>query len=269
MGKALADAFAGEPRRRSTRSTPRSAFPLSRLCFEGPEADLQLTANTQPAILAASIAAWRALEAAGHPPGLRRRAQPRRVLGAGGGGGDRPRRSRGGGAPSRPVHAGGGAGRRGGDGGHPRPRPAGRSRPPAARPPRGRWCRRPTSTPRDRSSSPATRKRSSAPARWPRWRAPSARCPFPCPPPSTARSWRRRRSAWPGTSRPSRSTIPRCPLVNNVDALRHPHRGRLPRRTGPPGLGAGTMAGGRRRRWRAKASTPWSRSGRARCSPAW
>jgi [acyl-carrier-protein] S-malonyltransferase len=36
-------------------------FAISRLCFEGPEEDLKLTANTQPAILAASIAAWRVL----------------------------------------------------------------------------------------------------------------------------------------------------------------------------------------------------------------
>jgi len=35
---------------------------LSRLCFEGPEADLKLTANTQPAILTHSIAALRVLE---------------------------------------------------------------------------------------------------------------------------------------------------------------------------------------------------------------
>ncbi len=41
---------------------------LSKLCFEGPEDALQLTANTQPAILAASVAALRALEEAGvHP----------------------------------------------------------------------------------------------------------------------------------------------------------------------------------------------------------
>ena len=32
-------------------------FSLSRLCFEGPEADLKLTENTQPAILTVSIAA--------------------------------------------------------------------------------------------------------------------------------------------------------------------------------------------------------------------
>jgi [acyl-carrier-protein] S-malonyltransferase len=37
-------------------------FPLSRLCFEGPEDDLKATANTQPAILTHSIAALRDLE---------------------------------------------------------------------------------------------------------------------------------------------------------------------------------------------------------------
>jgi [acyl-carrier-protein] S-malonyltransferase len=38
---------------------------LSRLCWEGPESDLQLTANTQPAILATSVAILRAVEARG------------------------------------------------------------------------------------------------------------------------------------------------------------------------------------------------------------
>ncbi len=42
--------------------------PLSTLCFEGPEDQLQLTANTQPAILTTSVAAWRALEARGVRP---------------------------------------------------------------------------------------------------------------------------------------------------------------------------------------------------------
>jgi len=36
-------------------------FKLSKLCFEGPEEELKLTANTQPAILAASVAAYRVL----------------------------------------------------------------------------------------------------------------------------------------------------------------------------------------------------------------
>lgn len=37
-------------------------FPLSKICFEGPAEELQLTANTQPAILAVSVAATRVLE---------------------------------------------------------------------------------------------------------------------------------------------------------------------------------------------------------------
>jgi [acyl-carrier-protein] S-malonyltransferase len=37
-------------------------FPLSRLCFEGPEEELKLTVNTQPAILTLSVAALRDLE---------------------------------------------------------------------------------------------------------------------------------------------------------------------------------------------------------------
>ncbi|HLM57439.1 MAG TPA: ACP S-malonyltransferase [Pyrinomonadaceae bacterium] len=36
-------------------------FPLSRLCFEGPEEELQLTENTQPAILTVSVAASEAM----------------------------------------------------------------------------------------------------------------------------------------------------------------------------------------------------------------
>lgn len=40
-------------------------FPLSRLCWEGPEEELRLTANTQPALLAHSVAAWRVLESGG------------------------------------------------------------------------------------------------------------------------------------------------------------------------------------------------------------
>ena len=60
MGKALADAFP-ESRAAFQEVDDALGVPLSRLCFEGPEADLQLTVNTQPAILATSIAAWSAL----------------------------------------------------------------------------------------------------------------------------------------------------------------------------------------------------------------
>ena len=42
-------------------------FSLSRLCFEGPAEELQLTENTQPAILTVSVAALRALAAEGLP----------------------------------------------------------------------------------------------------------------------------------------------------------------------------------------------------------
>lgn len=45
-------------------------FSLSRLCFEGPEAELRLTENTQPAILTVSVAAQRVLEERGVRPGL-------------------------------------------------------------------------------------------------------------------------------------------------------------------------------------------------------
>ena len=55
MGKAWADA---SPAARATLEEADEAlgFPLSRLCFEGPEEELNLTANTQPALVAASIA---------------------------------------------------------------------------------------------------------------------------------------------------------------------------------------------------------------------
>ena len=42
-------------------------FALSRLCFEGPAEELQLTENTQPAILTTSVAALRAAESEGLP----------------------------------------------------------------------------------------------------------------------------------------------------------------------------------------------------------
>src|SRR5829696_2230440 len=66
MGKALADAY---PVCRETFAEADAALgeSLSRLCFEGPEDQLTLTENTQPAILAVSIAAYRLLESKGVP----------------------------------------------------------------------------------------------------------------------------------------------------------------------------------------------------------
>jgi [acyl-carrier-protein] S-malonyltransferase len=62
MGKALAEAY---PAARAVYEEADAAlgFALSKLCFEGPAEELTLTANAQPAILATSIAALRALEA--------------------------------------------------------------------------------------------------------------------------------------------------------------------------------------------------------------
>jgi len=67
MGRALYDAVA-ESRAVFDEADAALGSSLSRLCFEGPEDQLQLTANTQPAILTVSIAAARALEARGVRP---------------------------------------------------------------------------------------------------------------------------------------------------------------------------------------------------------
>jgi len=64
MGKALTDASREAA---STYEEANSAlgFDLRALCFEGPAAELERTANAQPAILATSIAALRAAQARG------------------------------------------------------------------------------------------------------------------------------------------------------------------------------------------------------------
>jgi [acyl-carrier-protein] S-malonyltransferase len=67
MGRALADAY---PICRDTFEEADAALgePLSRVIFEGPEEQLTLTENTQPAILAVSIAAYRLLASRGLAP---------------------------------------------------------------------------------------------------------------------------------------------------------------------------------------------------------
>ena len=61
MGKALADAFA--PARAVFEEVDDALSQrLSRLMWEGPEADLILTENAQPAIMAASLAIIRILQ---------------------------------------------------------------------------------------------------------------------------------------------------------------------------------------------------------------
>jgi [acyl-carrier-protein] S-malonyltransferase len=66
MGRELAEAY-GAARAVFEEADEALGFALSRLCFEGPAEELQLTENTQPAILAASVAALRAAESAGLP----------------------------------------------------------------------------------------------------------------------------------------------------------------------------------------------------------
>ncbi|MBM3563912.1 MAG: ACP S-malonyltransferase [Alphaproteobacteria bacterium] len=62
MGKALHDAF--QPSRAIFAEVDDAlSQPLSKLMFEGPESELTLTANAQPALMAVSLAAIRALEA--------------------------------------------------------------------------------------------------------------------------------------------------------------------------------------------------------------
>jgi [acyl-carrier-protein] S-malonyltransferase len=64
MGRALAERTAAS--REVFETADRTlGMRLSSLCFEGPEEELRLTPNTQPAILTASIAALRALEQRG------------------------------------------------------------------------------------------------------------------------------------------------------------------------------------------------------------
>src|SRR5919202_1358319 len=66
MGKALHDAF---PAARAVFEEVDAALgePLSRLIFDGPAETLTLTANAQPALMATSLAALRAVEAlSGH-----------------------------------------------------------------------------------------------------------------------------------------------------------------------------------------------------------
>ena len=67
MGKDLAE---HHPLARQTFEEADEALgiKISQLCFEGPEDELRLTENTQPAILTVSVAAWRVLQEKGIKP---------------------------------------------------------------------------------------------------------------------------------------------------------------------------------------------------------
>ena len=64
MGRELAEKFPSA-RRAFEAADQALSFSLSKLCFEGPIGDLQLTANAQPAILAMSVAAAEVLREKG------------------------------------------------------------------------------------------------------------------------------------------------------------------------------------------------------------
>lgn len=64
MGKDLAEKFPSA-RQVFEEADDALGFSISRLCFEGPAEELQLTENTQPAILTVSVAVFRAMKEAG------------------------------------------------------------------------------------------------------------------------------------------------------------------------------------------------------------
>lgn len=69
MGRELAEQF---PVAAATFAEADKAlgFPLTKLCWEGPEGDLKLTENTQPAIMTMSVAVYRVLAEKGVEPQL-------------------------------------------------------------------------------------------------------------------------------------------------------------------------------------------------------
>src|SRR5258707_10628260 len=64
MGRDLADNFPAASQV-FEEADDALGFALSEVCFNGPAEQLQLTENTQPAILAVSVAALRAMESEG------------------------------------------------------------------------------------------------------------------------------------------------------------------------------------------------------------
>src|SRR5260370_7179666 len=77
MGKELAEKY---PAAKAVFNEADKAlgFSISRMCFEGTEEDLKLTANTQPASLTCSVAVYRVLAEKGLPPDFSARPSPRK-----------------------------------------------------------------------------------------------------------------------------------------------------------------------------------------------
>ena len=120
----MLNGFAGNPVVEQTVAEASDALgqDLGKLIAEGPKEDLDLTTNTQPVMLTAAVAVYRAWIAAGGPmPARRRRPQPGRILGPGRRRRDRLQGRGAAGALPRAGDAGSGAGRAGRHGRHPRP----------------------------------------------------------------------------------------------------------------------------------------------------
>src|SRR4051794_13609361 len=69
MGRSLAERFAAA-RAIFDEADSALGFSLSGLCFDGPDEQLKLTENTQPALLTVSIAALKVLESHGFEPAV-------------------------------------------------------------------------------------------------------------------------------------------------------------------------------------------------------
>ncbi|MEQ1948080.1 MAG: ACP S-malonyltransferase [Bryobacteraceae bacterium] len=67
MGKTLAETYP-EAAQVFEQADQALGFPISKLCFEGPEDQLKLTENTQPALVTVSVAAFAVLKAKGLAP---------------------------------------------------------------------------------------------------------------------------------------------------------------------------------------------------------
>jgi len=67
MGKSLAEKYPSA-REVFEQADEALGFKLSDLCFSGPDDTLRLTENTQPALLAVSVAAWKVLTELGYKP---------------------------------------------------------------------------------------------------------------------------------------------------------------------------------------------------------
>ena len=182
MGAELAKAYA--PARAVFAEVDEAlGQPLAKLMWEGPEDQLTLTENAQPALMAVSLAAIahagsREGVLAQRPRQLRRRAFARRIFGARRGGSVEPRRYR---APAQDAwarHAGGGARRPGRNGGAARRRFAASAGARQGRERRRGLCRRQRQCARAGGDLRAPAPRSSGRWRLRRNTAPAALCCF-------------------------------------------------------------------------------------------